>query len=316
MKMNIPPSIPSNTLNAPQSTKPQNITMPPIRTPRRSARLASQQKHVPNLKLSHTQKQRSPTQYSKEKYLESWLRDGSYSLSSLISDGVSDSDIDSEDEWDEEGSDSESGELFDLSSDTIEYQAALDISRRQSYDSRYERRNEEYEYDDFVVADDASTEIGVGGVSTVAGDEDKDESPSLSIPGCRLAYRPNQEDRKTSTTTSRSSNLFVSEYPSKRRRSSLWKVEAVVSGASHVVALDSAEEVVEEIMDAIALFSRRCNRNRPPVCISLSAKALEDVEVRNVLEDAKGMGCAQLVEERMGTETWTVGPPKSGWEPM
>ncbi|KAF2865655.1 hypothetical protein BDV95DRAFT_586257 [Massariosphaeria phaeospora] len=68
------------------------------------------------------------------------------------------------------------------------------------------------------------------------------------------------------------------------------------------------EDVPEEIMDAIALFSRRCNRDKEPLRLRLAAEVLEDDEVADALKEALRLGLGQMVELADGSQRWTIGP--------
>ncbi|KAF1979183.1 hypothetical protein BU23DRAFT_549211 [Bimuria novae-zelandiae CBS 107.79] len=102
-----------------------------------------------------------------------------------------------------------------------------------------------------------------------------------------------------------SSALFVTELtgdPSIPQRLTSWTDLGFPSSPSSqfspapsleapLIAQASAN-VVEEIVDALALFSRRVNRDRPPVRLRLAAAVLEDAEIREALQDAisRGLG--------------------------
>ena len=70
----------------------------------------------------------------------------------------------------------------------------------------------------------------------------------------------------------------------------------------------ASAEVVEEIVDALALFSRRVNRNREPVRLRLAAAVLEDVEIREALEGAILTGLGRKVSLADGSKRWVIGP--------
>jgi hypothetical protein len=66
-------------------------------------------------------------------------------------------------ETSDSASEDEFHELAELSADNLQYVYADVLDRRESYDSRWEARNEDYEHDDFVVDnDDEGDEEGEG----------------------------------------------------------------------------------------------------------------------------------------------------------
>jgi hypothetical protein len=101
-----------------------------------------------------------------------------------------------------------------------------------------------------------------------------------------------------------SSGLFVSERKSSVAISKLREPfrNMPISGAA-------PEDIVEEIMDASTLFSRRCKRNRVLLRLRLSEEMLEDKEVLDALELAGKMGMAEGVEMRdeEGSVGWLLG---------
>jgi hypothetical protein len=110
----------------------------------------------------------------------------------------------------------------------------------------------------------------------------------------------------TCSGSSTSSGLFVSEH--RTSKPSLAFLALPISDAS-------SEDIAEEIMDAITLVSRRCNRNRAPLRLRLSKKTLEDEEVLDALELAGRIGMAKGVEMRdvEGSVGWTVGLKGHSW---
>lgn len=68
------------------------------------------------------------------------------------------------------------------------------------------------------------------------------------------------------------------------------------------------EDIAEELTDAIALFSRRCNRKHTPLTLRLSAEALENEEIVEALQDAERLGLGEGLRLSDGTEVWTIGP--------
>ena len=66
--------------------------------------------------------------------------------------------------------------------------------------------------------------------------------------------------------------------------------------------------VVEEIVDATALFSRRCNRGRKPIRLRLAPEVFEDREVKGALEGAMRLGLGRKFSLEDGSQRWTIGP--------
>lgn len=77
---------------------------------------------------------------------------------------------------------------------------------------------------------------------------------------------------------------------------------------SEPLLAEASVEIVEEIMDALAVFSRRCNRDRAPVRLRLAAAVLEDEEVREALENAVRLGLGRKLSLEDGSKRWTIGP--------
>lgn len=261
-------------------------------------RLQRPAKQTPQVKSSKTTQQVSRvektqrktntlTLQKKAKYVQSWLHSSvntqqkvtpirphttqKTTVRQLISDEVS-----SEEEDISEDDDTESVEKVDLTHENIEYHAADEI-RRISYDSRYEPSNEVYELDDFVVGDS---------------DESEHESVSSEVTAMR--------EVSGSSLRPRPGVISVARRSSMRSTKSGWSaVEEDVEGA---------DDVVEEIMDAMALFSRRCNRTLRPRKFVLAAEILDDEAVRDVLGDAVRLGLGRLLSSSDGTEVWVIGP--------
>jgi len=59
--------------------------------------------------------------------------------------------------------------------------------------------------------------------------------------------------------------------------------------------VESADDIMGEITDAIALLSRRCNRTLRPRKFVLAAEILDDEAVREVLDDMVKLGLSRLV---------------------
>ncbi|KAH7089808.1 hypothetical protein FB567DRAFT_619134 [Paraphoma chrysanthemicola] len=182
----------------------------------------------------------------------------------LIEDSASDSE--SEDE-------PESEELDTLSGDNIEYNSRDQLDHRESYDSRLESGNEEYELDDFVVDDDEVDDISdVSSVVTIT-PESFGEERRLSLASLG--------------------------------ESSQWDFEV-----QPVMSDFSASDVAEEITDAVCRFSRRCNRNCAPLHLVLASEMLEDKEVVDSLQSAIKQGLGQFDATRDNNVLVVVGPKK------
>lgn len=213
----------------------------------------------------------------------------------FIEDEVESDDEDTEEECDEENEESEnseSGELVELSGDNIESRAADDL-RRNSYDSRFEPGNEEYELDEFIVGDDDESDIeSIGSEITIH--RNLGRSPSL------------QPRTSVITITSRRSSR-------RSMRSSISILQTQGMRNKKIAELpksDNADEIVDEIMDALALFSRRCNRNREPLMLVLAAATCENAAVREALQDAVRCRLGKALPTADETEVWVIGPER------
>ena len=266
----------TRTANRPQRPAKQTPKVKPSKIMQQVSRVEKIQRKKKTLALQ-----------KKAKYVQSWLHSSidtqqkvtpirncttqKTTVRQLISDGVS-----SGEEGTSEDDDIESVENIDLTHENIEYRAA-DKIRRISYDSRYEPGNEIYELDDFVV-----------------GDSDESEHESVSseitamrkVSGCSLRPRP--------------SVISVA------RRSSMRSTKSSCSAVKQDV--EGADDVVEEIMDAMALFSRRCNRTLRPRKFVLAAEIMDDEDVRNLLDDSVRLGLCRLVSSSDETKAWVIGP--------
>jgi len=280
----------TRTANRPQRPAKQTPKVKPSKIMQQVSRVEKIQRKKKTLALQ-----------KKAKYVQSWLHSSidtqqkvtpirncttqKTTVRQLISDGVSsgeegtseDDDIESVENIDltHENIDL-THENIDLTHENIEYRAA-DKIRRISYDSRYEPGNEIYELDDFVV-----------------GDSDESEHESVSseitamrkVSGCSLRPRP--------------SVISVA------RRSSMRSTKSSCSAVKQDV--EGADDVVEEIMDAMALFSRRCNRTLRPRKFVLAAEIMDDEDVRNLLDDSVRLGLCRLVSSSDETKAWVIGP--------
>jgi hypothetical protein len=266
----------TRTASRPQRPTKQTPQVKPLKTMQQISRVEKTQRKTNKLALQNN-----------TKYIQSWLHSSvetqqevtpirprtteKTTIRQLISDEVSSGEEDtSEDE------DTESVEKVDLTHENIEYRAADEI-RRASFDSRCGPGNEIYELDDFVV-----------------GDSDESEHESVSseitamrkVSGCSLRPRP--------------SVISIA------RRSSMRSTKSGCSAVEQDVG--DADDVVEVIMDTMALLSRRCNRTLRPRKFVLAADILEDEAVRDVLDDAVRLGLGRLVSSSDGTEVWVIGP--------
>jgi hypothetical protein len=246
-----------------------------------------------------------------------------------------------------EGSTSESDEYNEADdADNLDYMSSNVVNmstRNYSTDSRFEPGNEEYELDEFVVGDDevvheewssddsSSSEDGEDeGKGDEAGyDADRDEvlvydellgherRPSGSTIETRRSSSSVSVGTDTTRRTSGESKLFYSD-PEDTSDPLAIPLNSAVD--SHSIAeleeeeseleplfMDTAD-VVEEITDAMALFSRRCNRNSKPLRLRIAPGMLEDEEVREVLEEAMTAGFGRKVSLEDGSKRWTIGP--------
>ncbi|KAH7412186.1 hypothetical protein DE146DRAFT_732508 [Phaeosphaeria sp. MPI-PUGE-AT-0046c] len=232
----------------------------------------------------------------------------------------SESDSESDDsDFDTDCPSSPDGEEFaNLSGDNIEYMAGEDLACRDSYDSRIESGNEEYEINDFVVDDDdesdgkseAGSEITI--TQNIVGNG---RSMSFSSAGESETERDGHsveksgQSRKDSTTSSgsESSGLFVTDDDEGYGISVGTDSEAFFKLVGDEV--DPAD-VAEEIVDAVSRFTRRCNRHCEPLRLNLTSAMFGDDEVAGAIHMAveQGMG---MYEKMYGSRLLcTVGPKK------
>lgn len=197
----------------------------------------------------------------------------------------------------------------------------------QTDDSRLESGNEDYEMDDFVVDDDESVYTEDGEVSD-AFDGDLDLAINMVRHPARATFQSISHSgssstsprsiRQASSTSDRrrrsSSQLFMSDLEGKPflpPRLPSWEDLGFVAGdeapEAPLIAQASAE-VVEEIIDALALFSRRVNRDRPPINLRLASAVLQDEEIRDALESAIRNGLGRKLSLADGSKHWTIGP--------
>lgn len=283
------------------------------------------------------------------------IKDVSYS-----EDSEDATEIDSEDEFSMEDDSPESEDEFNEnangSHDHTIYINSYDLQNipgrkysAQSYDSRLEDGNEQYEQDDFLV-DDAESVVMEHSEdddhSECDSDEDDDDLEiKMEREPFRVGYRPigrphracsifSDTDwrRRYSTPISpktvrvtrqlsdvsysrrRSSSLFVSDLvgdASIRQRfvPELPTSEKEVEDEDEVPFISQAsEEIVEEIIDAIALFSRRVYRDRPHLRLRLAAAVLEDREIRDALEYAIRTGLGRKISLIDGSKRLSIGP--------
>jgi hypothetical protein len=177
------------------------------------------------------------------------------SIADFIADSASSSDHSTNCEGsDEEDSDGKYGELADLSTDNFEWGAAdnIDASRNQSYDSRYEPGNEDYEMDEFVVGDDEEIEEW-------SETEDDDEPRYIYKELVDITRHPSGNTVESRRSSSES-KLFFSDPNDNPNPWALaswseldFNCEGLEQGDEPLIA-EASSDVVEEIVDATALF--------------------------------------------------------------
>lgn len=285
----------SRRIAAQKSTSNATYNRSPIRKSSfpSSSRTSSVDLELIELKLAHKSKKLWSQQRNTRVPARTQIIDDSASSSGLSTD-ESEGDEDDENEF---------SELADLSNNNLEWGAADDIDARRnlSYDSRCEPGNEDYDHDSFVVSDDEEDFIGG------ADKESQKEEPS---DGRRLSHHIS----RTCRSSSRESRLFVSDpevnsdilaVPTwSDSRSSFQSIQQDIPP----LITEVNPEVVEEILDAFTLFSRRCNRYRAPVSLRLAAIVYEDKEVREALDSAVRLGLGRKMSLADGSKRWTIGP--------
>ena len=193
-----------------------------------------------------------------------------------------------------------------LTGDNFAYRAADPLDRRESYDSRLEEGNEEYEIDGFVVGDDESEEEDEGGWDdevTVYGDEEEGgEDTVMSDSDSERDDGSSSIPQAHSSIPSPSHTLFVSSASS----TSSLSISALFTP---IPSSTAPSDVAEEINDAVSRFSRRCNRNSEPLRLELTAFIWADEEVREAVERAVSMALGEYAEVDAGSVIVTVGVP-------
>ncbi|PSN68183.1 hypothetical protein BS50DRAFT_573141 [Corynespora cassiicola Philippines] len=235
-----------------------------------------------------------------------------------LADSASESDKETE-----EPEDSDAGELFHLSHDNTEWNAADDLSssRHYSYDSRCEPGNDDYEEDDFVVEDGHEDEEEYGSMKS-----EDDISEITIVPqdismidamrreSGTITTATSESSRRSTMTRSSTSKLFFSDPDDFLQPVPFSPVsnESLIGsprlGALLPLVEEATEEIVEDIMDAISKFSRRCNGNLMPVRMRLSAPVLEDEMIREALDHARRLGLGKRVSLGDGSICCTIGP--------
>jgi hypothetical protein len=197
--------------------------------------------------------------------------------SSLIDESAFDSSMDEE---------TESDELVALSGDNIEYHYGDQLDRRDSYDSRQDSGNEDYELDDFVVGDDEDDSIfDVGSEITVTFEDSVERRLShFSIAESSIAEHEITTNKVSLGSLSSGSGLFVSDPNDRAEYIAALSPPGPISQPALVDI--SPADLAEEIMDATCRFSRRCNRDSAPLRLVLSREMLEDKEVVDALQNA------------------------------
>ncbi|KAF1834622.1 hypothetical protein BDW02DRAFT_630264 [Decorospora gaudefroyi] len=199
---------------------------------------------------------------------------------SFIDDATSLSSGESESES-ESDEDSDGGGDF---SDDSTYAERVD--REESYDSRLEEGNEEYERDGFVVGDGEESEISI---LSEGEEEEEGEIDSEVEDEDEQTDNDTQEDDNTTTpsqTSTSSSSLFISAYPTRTPDFSLLPLSTA-----------APEDIAEDVTDLMALLSRRCNRDRAPLLLRLREDVLMDGEVVDALGRARRLGFVRGVVE-------------------
>jgi hypothetical protein len=225
-----------------------------------------------------------------------------------VADSASDFSTDNEDSEEDEY-----GESANLSADNFEWHSADDIdsSRHNSYDIRCDSVNEDHEMDDFIVGDDEEIE------EMSSSDDDSDDEVSNSIRRISVLSELSAivvEETRRSSSESSASKLFFSDPEDQVMEDVSWMDFAVandglfdVEDAGPLLTEPSAD-LVEEILDALAVFSRRCNRNRKPVKLRLGSAVMKDGEVREALDNAARLGLGRKVSLADGSKRWVIGP--------
>jgi hypothetical protein len=202
----------------------------------------------------------------------------------------------------------ESDELVALSGDNIEYNSGDQLDRRDSYDSRLDSGNEDYELDDFVVADDEDDSISDIGSEITVTSEDSVEGRlgHFSIAESSIVEHEITTKKLSLGSSSSGSGLFVSD-PNDRAAyiAALSSLEPI----SQPVSADiTPADIAEEIMDATCRFSRRCNRDGAPLRLVLSSQMLEDKEVVDALQNAIKQGLGMIEDVGNDSVLIVVGP--------
>jgi hypothetical protein len=108
----------------------------------------------------------------------------------------------------------------------------------------------------------------------------------------------------TVTVSSEGSGLFVTD-DDESNPLALWPVIDVYQ----VVGADvEPADVAEEIVDAVARFSRRCNRHCEPLRLEISKEVWEDEDVSDAVRFAAKQELGRFEEGKGGKWLCTVGP--------
>jgi hypothetical protein len=169
-----------------------------------------------------------------------------------------------------------------LSSEHLRFGAA-DVmhNHKERDDSQRETENETYEVNGFVIVSDD--------------DEDNEETDQAVV------YAMARRDSVYSTSSE--DTLFVSETKRKKKKS-----QQLVSQDIPFMDLSSPEDVTEYVTNAIARFSRRCNRHRAPVVFGITKEVWMVTEMRDALDRAVKLGLAMGAEMSDGSVMWCIGP--------
>ena len=232
----------------------------------------------------------------------------------FIADSASDSDHDTDMDGDDADDEhDEFGELSDLTGDNVQYNASDQLDRRESYDSRLDSGNEDYELDDFVVGDESSDAISEMGSEITVTQEIVDEQRRClsEVSGDVDMDRVTASSRKASATSS-DSGLFVSDPHDPPSALPPYLAPLPPPFLQPLSGDVESADVAEEIMDALCRFSRRCNRDCAPLRLVLTSEVFEDEEVGDVVKCAikQGMGKCEEVGDGSGAVRVEVGPKR------
>jgi hypothetical protein len=194
-----------------------------------------------------------------------------------------------------------------LSTTNIAYLTSDDLSRRESYDSRFGLDNEDYELDGFVVGDSSDDRVSeVGSEITIVSRLDYDgermcDDESEVSGGARKG-----SVTSTGTVLSEGWGLFVTDEdePHTPLLTPVSPIPIFRPIASHVDPADIAEEII----DAVVRFSRRCNRHCEALRLEITQEVWEDGDIRDPVGCAVKRRMGRVEEGREGVWLFSVGP--------